>query len=215
MSICFDCLHRYSGGFTLDMKFEAGDGVTAICGPSGSGKTTILMLVAGLLRPKRGRIVLGDQVLVDVAKHRWIPPHRRAVGVVFQDSLLFPHRDVRANLAFGLKRKPAKQFAFDHVVEVLELGELLDRYPATLSGGQARRVAIGRALLRGPELLMLDEPWVGLDDTLRERVVSLVQRCIAEWRIPTLLVSHDRRFVQSMTSQIIDIRVNAKGLSCM
>lgn len=205
MSVQFDCHHQYRSGFTLSMQFDAGDGVTAICGPSGSGKTTVLMLVAGLLRPRRGRIVLSERVLVDTSQRIWLPSHRRDVGMVFQDSLLFPHRDVRANLRFGLTRRPAKPFAFERVVEVMELGDLLDRYPATLSGGQARRVAIGRALLRGPELLMLDEPWVGLDEPLKQRVVDLVQRCLDEWRIPTLLVSHDRSSLERMADRVIEM----------
>ena len=203
MAIQFDCHHQYDHGFELVVKFDAGDGVTAVCGPSGSGKTTILKLVAGLLRPRRGRIVLGDQVLLDTSARCWIPPQYRAVGVVFQDSLLFPHLNVRSNLTFGLKRRPARHLAFDHVVEVLEISDLLDRYPDTLSGGQARRVAIGRALLRGPRLLMLDEPWVGLDEPLKDQVVSLVRRCIAEWGIPTLLVSHDRKFIASIADRIV------------
>jgi len=205
MSVSFDCRHRYGDGFALDAKFDAGDGVTAVCGASGSGKTTVLMLVAGLLRPADGRIALGGRVLVDTAAGVWVPPHRREVGVVFQDALLFPHRSVRANLTYGLERRPARPLDFDHVVEVLELGGLLGRRPGTLSGGQARRVAIGRALLRGPELLMLDEPWVGLDEPMRDRVVALVRRCIAEWRIPTLLVSHDRRFVRAMADQVVEL----------
>jgi len=206
MSVEVDCHHRFRDGFSLDVTFRAGDGVTALCGPSGSGKTTTLMLIAGLLRPRRGRIVIHGKPVVDTAERVWVPPHRRSVGVVSQDSLLFPHRSVRANLTYGLRRRPAQRYEVEHVVEVLELGELLDRYPATLSGGQARRVAIGRALLRGPELLMLDEPWVGLDEPLRDRVVELVRRCIAEWSVPTLLVSHDRGFVETMAERVIEVR---------
>lgn len=205
MSLQFDCQHRYGDGFSLNAAFDAGDGVTALCGPSGSGKTTALTLIAGLLQPCRGRIVLGDQLVVDTSKRVRVPPHRRAVGVVFQDNLLFPHRDVRANLMYGKKRRPARSLSLEHVCDVLELTELLDRYPATLSGGQARRVAIGRALLRGPKLLVLDEPWTGLDDPLKERVADLVRRCIAEWRIPTLLVSHDRQFVGTLANRIVEI----------
>lgn len=206
MTLLFNCRYQYNGGFSLNAAFEAGDGVTALCGPSGSGKTTILMLIAGLLKPRAGRIVLGDRVLADTADRLWIPPHRRAVGMVFQESLLFPHYDVRANLTYGLKRRPAKRFDFDRVVNILELKDLLDRRPATLSGGQARRAAIGRALLRGPKLLLLDEPWVGLDEPLKERVATLVQRCITEWRIPMLLVGHDRRFTEGLADRLVEIK---------
>jgi len=205
MSVEFDCRHRFRDGFALDATFQAGDGVTALCGPSGSGKTTTLMLIAGLLRPRTGRVVIHGRAVVDTTERVWVAPHRRSVGLVSQDSLLFPHRSVRANLMYGRRRRPARQYEIDRVVEVLELGELMGRYPATLSGGQARRVAIGRALLRGPELLMLDEPWVGLDEPLRDRVVELVRRCIAEWSVPTLLVSHDRRFVEAMADRVVEV----------
>ena len=206
MAMQFDCRYQYRGGFTLDARFEAGDGITAVFGPSGSGKTTILMLLAGLLKPQRGRIVLHGRVLVDTSQHLWAPPHRRAIGLVFQDSLLFPHRSVRENLMFGHKRRPTDdRFSLDHVVDVLELRELLARYPATLSGGEARRVAIGRAVLSGPRLLLLDEPCTGLDEPLRDRVTALIERCAAEWSIPMLLVSHDRRSVQSLARRVVEI----------
>jgi molybdate transport system ATP-binding protein len=205
VAIQVDCGFRYDSGFELHAEFGVPGGVTALCGPSGSGKTTILMLVAGLLRPRQGRIAVDGRIVADAGAGVWVPPHERAVGFVFQDSLLFPHRDVRANLVYGRSRRPARELDFDHVVEVLEIGELLDRAPATLSGGQARRVAIGRALLRGPRLLLLDEPWVGLDEQVQGRVASLVQRCIEEWAIPTLLVSHDPRFVEALADRILQV----------
>ncbi|MCO5296627.1 MAG: ATP-binding cassette domain-containing protein [Fimbriimonadaceae bacterium] len=206
MPLEFRCRHRYASGFALDVAFGAGDGVTALCGPSGSGKTTVLMLVAGLLRPERGRIVLGGDVLGDTDAGVWLRPERRKVGLVFQDSLLFPHLSVRENLEFGRRRRPGGSIEVQRVLDVLELGELVDRAPATLSGGQARRVALGRTLLSDPDLLMLDEPWTGLDESLQERAAEFVQRCMAEWKIPTLLVAHDRAGVHLLADQIVELR---------
>ncbi len=206
MALRFSCQYRYDGSFELDAGFKTGEGVTAVCGPSGSGKTTILSLIAGLLRPREGRIALGESVFVDTSNGVWLPPHRRAVGMVFQDSLLFPHRTVRANLTFGFGRGPGARPALERVAKVLELADLMERLPGTLSGGQARRVAIGRALLRGPRLLLLDEPWAGLDEELKDRITRFLERCLAEWRIPTLLVSHDRASVGRLADRIINIR---------
>jgi len=201
MAIEVDCRHRYDSGFEVAASFAVPGGVTAVCGPSGAGKTTVLMLVAGLLRPDAGRIAVDGRTVADA--RTWVPPHRRAVGVVFQESRLFPHKDVRANLLYG--RRPARAIGLDHVVDVLEIGDLLGRMPDTLSGGQARRVAIGRALLRGPRLLLLDEPWAGLDERVADRVAELVRRCIDEWSIPTLLVSHEARFVEAMADRVLRI----------
>lgn len=206
MALGFQCEHRYASGFMLDVAFEAGDGVTALCGPSGSGKTTVLSLVAGLLRPERGRIELGGEVLTDTRTGVWRRPERRSVGLVFQDSMLFPHLSVGQNLEYGLRRRPGGGIPLGRVVEVLELGALVDRAPGTLSGGQARRVALGRALLSDPKLLMLDEPWTGLDEPMRDRASEFVQRCIAEWRIPTLLVAHDRAGVDAVADRIVELR---------
>jgi len=199
--VSLNCRYRYPDGFAVDAQLAARQRVTALVGPSGSGKTTLLMLIAGLLRPSDGRITLGDRVLVDTETDVWVPPHRRGIGLVFQDSLLFPHRTVKANLMFGRRRRKYPSIQPDDVIETLELSELLHRRPSTLSGGQSRRVAIGRALLRGPELLLLDEPWVGLDPPLQDTVIQWVQRCIEHWQIPTMLVSHDHAMVASMTEE--------------
>lgn len=212
MPITFDCTYSYPDGFTLEGAYTAGDGVTGISGPSGSGKTTMLMLIAGLLRPTRGRITINDDVLVDTKKNHWLPPHQRGIGMVFQDSLLLPHRNVRANLTYGQKRKPRRSISFDHVIEVLELSDLLDRHPATLSGGQQRRVAIGRALLSGPRLLIFDEPWVGLEHTLRDRIVEFTKRCLHEWQIPTLIVSHEKQTLNALTQDIVTLGSPQKEL---
>lgn len=202
----FRASHDFPGGFRLDAAFEAGPGVTALTGPSGSGKSTILRIIAGLLGPREGRVVARDAVLLDTARGTCVDSHRRGLGVVFQESLLFPHRDVRANLLYGTRRNPHRAVSLDRVVEVLELGAVLDRFPATLSGGEARRVAIGRALLRGPRLLLLDEPWAGLDVPLRDRVVEFVARCIAEWDLPALLVSHEPAVVEALADRVVAVR---------
>ena len=205
MTLSFEGRMTYAGGFDLDVAFETLEARTAICGPSGSGKTTILALIAGLLRPSAGRIVLDDRVLEDTAVGVRVAPQDRGVGLVYQDNLLFPHRSVERNLRYGLERRPLKSLSFDRVVEVLELRELLSRRPSTLSGGQARRVALGRALLRGPALLLLDEPLTGLDEPLRERILSFLDRVLEEWGIPTLLVTHDLGSVGKLAEQVIRV----------
>jgi len=199
----FDCRHRYPDGFRLDARFEAGDGVTALFGPSGSGKSTVFALIAGTLRAQAGRVVLTGRPLLDTAAGVCLPPEQRRIGVVFQDHLLFPHLTVRQNLLFGRKRDPARAIDFERVVEVLEVGDLLDRRPDTLSGGQRQRVALGRALLRGPELLLMDEPLTALDVGLKDRVLTYLERAVAEWHIPTLFVSHDQADVRRLADQVI------------
>src|SRR5262249_52865156 len=190
--LVFACRHRSPSGFVLDARFEAGDGTTALFGPSGSGKSTVLGLVAGILRPQSGVIRLADRVLVDTAAGVCLPPERRRLGLVFQDHLLFPHLTVAQNLRYGQRRRPARRIDFSRGVDILEVGGLLDRSPATLSGGQRQRVALGRALLRGPELLLMDEPLTALDEKLKERILTYLERAVGEWHIPTLFVSHDQ-----------------------
>ncbi len=204
--LSFACRHQYPDGFLLDAGFEAGDGVTALFGPSGSGKSTAFALIAGVLRPQRGRIVLSNRVLVDTAAGVCLPPERRLMGVVFQEHLLFPHLSVRQNLTFGQKRRaaqPARPIDFRRVVEVLEIDGLLDRRPNTLSGGQQQRVSLGRALLRGPELLLMDEPLTALDAGLKDRILTYLERAVAEWRVPTLFVSHDQGDVRRLADRVV------------
>ncbi|MBV0892321.1 molybdenum ABC transporter ATP-binding protein [Paracoccus sp. Z118] len=179
-------------GFTLDAAFEAPGGVTALFGRSGSGKTTIVNAVAGLLRPDRGRIVIGGRVLMDSATGAFLPPHKRRIGYVFQEARLFPHLTVRQNLTYGARFAPrgAQGPTLDHVVDLLGIGRLLDRRPALLSGGEKARVAIGRALLSRPELLILDEPLAALDDRRRAAILPYLERLQGETAIPILYISH-------------------------
>jgi len=198
-----ECRHRYADGFDLHAAFESGDGVTALFGPSGSGKTTTLHILAGLLRPTAGRVLLGERVLLDTAAGLFVPPERRRIGLVFQDHLLFPHLSVRANLRYGLVRRPGRRIDLERAVEILELRQVLDRHPHTLSGGERQRAALGRAILRGPELLLLDEPLTALDEPLKERILSYLERVLAEWRIPTLFVSHDQADVRRLAEHVV------------
>jgi molybdate transport system ATP-binding protein len=189
------------GGFRSEGR------ITALVGPSGAGKSSILAMIAGLRRPERGRIVLGDRVLFDTAAGICLKPEERRVGCVFQDGLLFPHRRVEANLRYGLDRRAPgpERIKFARVVEVLELGDLLSRWPRTLSGGEAQRVALGRALLSHPDLLLLDEPWSALDETLKARILEYLDRIAAEFATPMLIVSHDLPSVHRLADWVVTI----------
>lgn len=188
----FQCRHRYAGGFSLDLAFQMEHRFTALFGPSGSGKTSVLSMVAGFVRPQEGRITLGDRVLADSARGVWLSPDERRVGMVYQDSLLFPHLTVEGNLRYGWRwrRRRARSIEFSRVVDVLEIGPLLARLPRNLSGGERQRVALGRALLSAPEILLMDEPLASLDGTLKRKVLAYLERVVAEWDIPALYVTH-------------------------
>jgi molybdate transport system ATP-binding protein len=188
----FDCRFHYQTGFALDFSFEATSGVTALIGPSGSGKTTVLNLIAGLLKPLDGEIMLGDRALFSSSQSIDVPPHRRNIGYVFQDYQLFPHLTVEQNLLYGHNRTASRTIDLERVIETLELRDFLSRYPVTLSGGQQQRVAIARALLTSPRLLLLDEPLNALDPRLRESVVVYLKKTIDQFSIPTIIVSHEQ-----------------------
>jgi molybdate transport system ATP-binding protein len=195
----FQCQHRYPGGFRLDAAFDVDHRFTALFGPSGSGKTSILNMIAGFLRPQQGTIRLANRTLLDTSLRVSLPPEKRHVGVVFQDSLLFPHLTVEGNLRYGQRRrdKRGRRLDFSRAVDVLEIGPLLRRFPRNLSGGERQRVALGRALLSGPELLLMDEPLASLDAPLRDRVLAYLERAVAEWNIPTLFVTHAQTEVRA------------------
>lgn len=182
---------RGPGG--LELATTVAEGALGIFGPSGAGKSSLLAVVAGLLRPDRGRIVLDGRVLDDVAGRIHVPPHRRGVAVVFQHGHLLPHLDVEANLRYGWRLLPApgRRVEVDEVVRLLELGDLLSRAPRTLSGGQRQRVALGRALLCSPKLLLLDEPLAALDPALKRQILPYLRRVREAFAIPMLHVSHD------------------------
>ncbi len=195
-------------GFALDAAFEAGPGVTALFGPSGSGKSTIIRLLAGLERPDEGRIAAGGTVLLDTARRIAVPPHRRRIGLVFQDALLFPHLSVRANLGYGrfFTPKHERRLSLEPVVEVLGIGHLLDRRPATLSGGERQRVAIGRALLTSPRLLLMDEPLASLDQARKLEVLPFIERLRDEFAIPIVYVSHSVEEVARLASRVVKLQ---------
>ena len=180
-------------GFTLDVAWTAGDGVSVLFGPSGSGKTLTLQCLAGLVRPDAGRIVVDGRVLFDSAAGIHVPPQERRLGYVFQGYALFPHLTVRSNIAFGLRRCLAAEQArrTTAVIERLGLGGLEGRYPRELSGGQRQRVALGRALAIEPSLVLLDEPFSALDLPLRRTLRDELQAILQDWRVPAVLVTHD------------------------
>jgi molybdate transport system ATP-binding protein len=203
--LSFDCQHIYPNGFHLEARFDVDHSFTALFGPSGSGKTSILNMIAGFLRPQSGSIRLGNRVLLDAARGICLPPERRHVGMVFQDALLFPHLTVEANLRYGQRRRGSQGVASDfaRVIEVLELGPLVGRFPRNLSGGERQRVALGRAMLSGPQLLLMDEPLASLDAPLRDRVLSYLERAVAEWRIPILFVTHAQMEVRRAAQWVV------------
>jgi len=201
-------------GFVLDVALQAGEGVTAVLGPSGSGKTTLLHCVAGLLRLEEGRVALEGRVLEDTEAGIRLAPERRGVGLVFQDLRLFPHMSVRENLLFGKRDHCPEGPRFREVAGLLELEPLLGRMPAALSGGQARRVALGRALLSSPRLLLLDEPLAGLDVELAGKLLPYLVRVREALRVPALYVTHDPGEVMAMADRVVvlrDGRVAAQG----
>ncbi len=207
---------RRLGAFEIDARFEAGPGVTALFGRSGSGKTSIVNMLAGLLAPDAGRIAVDGEALFDGAAGIDVPPERRRLGYVFQDARLLPHLGVRANLEYGARRAPRgdRRIAFDQVVEVLGIRPLLDRRPHQLSGGEKSRVAIGRALLANPRLLLMDEPLASLDAPRRHEILSFIELLRASFAIPIVYVSHAMDEVIRLADTLVlvsDGRVAATG----
>lgn len=197
------------GDFLLDVSFGTSDrGVLALFGPSGSGKTSLVNAIAGLLRPQEGRIVLDGRVLFDSAQSMNLPPEQRRIGYVFQESRLFPHLCVRSNLLFGWKLLPAarRKLELDQVVELLGIDHLLSRRPAKLSGGEKQRVALGRALLTSPQLLLMDEPLASLDHERKQELLPFFARLTRESSIPIVYVSHDAAELEALKAKILPIR---------
>ncbi len=206
--------HRFAG-FDLDVAFRAPPGLTALFGRSGSGKTTIVNAVAGLLRPDQGRILADGAVLLDTGAGVCVPPHRRRVGYVFQDARLFPHLTVRQNLMYGRWFAPRGPGAdLGQIVEMLGIGPLLGRRPGALSGGERQRVALGRAILSNPRLLLMDEPLAALDEARKAEILPYLERLRDELRLPILYVSHSAAEVARLATTVVLIgagRVQASG----
>jgi molybdate transport system ATP-binding protein len=201
--LAFRLRHQFPS-VRIDMAFEVpSPGVTVLFGPSGSGKSTIISAAAGLLRPDQCRIVLNGQVLSDTAANIWLPPERRRIGLVFQDAKLFPHMSIATNLRFGMRRVAPGAVRFDEVVELLGIGELLARRPHTLSGGERQRVAIGRALLAQPHLLLMDEPLASLDSARKAEILPYLTRLKTSLRLPVLYVTHALEEVAQLADSIV------------
>ncbi len=198
-------LTKTLGVLSIQARFATAGGVTALFGPSGSGKTSIVNMIAGLLTPDAGRIALDGALLFDSASGVSVAAHRRRVGYVFQDGRLFPHLSVRANLVFGrwmsgIARDPAEEA---HVIDLLGIDRLLARRPGSLSGGEKSRVAIGRALLMKPRLLLLDEPMASLDEARKVEIMPYLERLRDEARVPMVYVSHAADEVRRLASQVV------------
>ncbi len=191
------------GVFRRHVRIDDDARIVALTGPSGAGKTTVLNAIAGLVTPRSGRIEIDGRVLFDRARGIDLPTYRRRIGYVFQESRLFPHLDVRRNLLYGRHGHGAEdRFGFDAVVELLGIGELLPRRTRNLSGGEAQRVAIGRALLSQPAILLFDEPLSALDQARREELIPYLQRVRDEIRLPMLYVSHHADEVKRLAEAI-------------
>ncbi|RVV98161.1 molybdenum ABC transporter ATP-binding protein [Mesobaculum littorinae] len=209
-------LRHAQGAFRLDVTFEAPPGITVLFGRSGSGKTTIVNAVAGLLRPDAGRVVLRGRTLLDTAAGIALPPHRRRLGYIFQEGRLFPHLSVRGNLRYGRAFAPRDARPADEarIVEMLGIGHLLDRRPAALSGGEKQRVAIGRALLSAPQMILADEPLAALDEARKAEILPYFERLRDEVSIPILYVSHAAAEVARLATTVValqDGRVVGQG----
>lgn len=203
MSLSVRFAHRFDS-FALDVAFEAPPGVTALFGRSGSGKTTVVNAVAGLLRPDSGHLQLDETVLFDAERKISVPVHQRRLGYVFQEGRLFPHLSVRQNLLYGrwfAARGAGADFA--HVVEMLGIGDLLQRQPGRLSGGEKQRVAIGRALLANPRLLLMDEPLAALDEERKAEILPYLERLRVETDVPVLYVSHSMAEVARLATTLV------------
>ena len=207
MTLSVDVRHRL-GVFELDAAFESGGRLTALFGASGSGKTSLVNVIAGLIRPDSGRVAAEGRVLVDTAKRVYVPKHRRRIGYVFQDARLFPHMTVSQNLAYGSWFAPRGERHAERavVVELLGIGELLHRKPNRLSGGEKQRVAIGRALLANPRLILMDEPLASLDDARKGEILPYIERLRDETKVPIVYVSHSIVEVARLATDVVVLK---------
>ncbi|EAQ37222.1 molybdate ABC transporter, ATP-binding protein [Nitrobacter sp. Nb-311A] len=196
------------GSFSVDVAFASEGRVTGLFGPSGSGKTSLVNMIAGLMTPDRGVISVDGEALDDTTQHLHVAVHRRRIGYVFQDARLFPHLDVRRNLDYGrrmnrLARDTAQEARLN---EMLNIGHLLDRRPGQLSGGERQRVALGRALLSRPRLLLLDEPLGSLDEDRKAEILPYLMRLRDEASVPMVYVSHDPDELRQLALQVVMLK---------
>ncbi len=213
MTLSVSLSHGF-GDFRLEAGFTAPPGVTALFGRSGSGKTTVVNAVAGLLRPQKGRVAVDDRVLLDTDTRTFLPPHRRRIGYVFQDARLFPHLTVRQNLTYGSWFNGSGSADLPRIVEMLGIGPLLSRRPGALSGGERQRVALGRAILSAPQLLLMDEPLAALDESRKAEILPYLERLRDEVGLPILYVSHSIAEVARLATTVVVLeagRVTAAG----
>jgi molybdate transport system ATP-binding protein len=204
------------GEFDLEAKFEAGEGVTALFGASGSGKTTLVQMIAGLTRPQQALIRFDGVIWNDTANRIFVPPHKRRIGYIFQEGRLFPHMTVRQNLLYGrfFAPKQVRRIGEAEVVELLGICRLLENRPSTLSGGEKQRVAIGRALLCDPRLMLMDEPLSALDRSRKQEILPYIERIRDEFRIPVIYVSHAMDEVARLANSVVLLdegRIKAAG----
>ena len=203
-------LHKTLGTFTINAQFQCSNEITALFGKSGAGKTSIVQMLAGLIKPENGRIVIDDVTLYDSRHQIDLPPNRRRVGYVFQDARLFPHMSVEKNLDYGQRRRRGTGGSpkFDQVVDVLDISHLLERKTRALSGGERQRVAIGRALLSAPQMLLMDEPLASLDSQRKAEIIPFVAEIQREFLLPVIYVSHSIDEVLQLADTVVLV---AKG----
>ena len=204
------------GSFSLNTAFESdSDGTTALFGRSGAGKTSIINMIAGLVQPDAGCIRINDLTLFDSARRINLAPEKRRIGYVFQDGRLFPHLSVKKNLTYGLRltRKKFRYIGIDEVVDLLGIDHLMSRYPSALSGGEKQRVAIGRALLTSPSLLLMDEPLASLDETRKKDVLPFIARLSSRFSIPIIYVSHSLDEILNLADHLV-LLSNGNVVAC-
>ncbi|MCB1379925.1 MAG: molybdenum ABC transporter ATP-binding protein [Alphaproteobacteria bacterium] len=203
MTIDLSVEHQ-QGSFKLNVRFASGGTLTGIFGASGSGKTTLINIIAGLIRPSAGRVAVNGHVLIDTARGICHPAHRRRIGYVFQDARLFPHLTVAQNLAYGQWFTPgAERYARKaQIIDLLGIGNLLQRRPERLSGGEKQRVAIGRAILASPHLLLMDEPLASLDQARKDEILPYIESLRDDLRIPIIYVSHAMAEIARLASHV-------------
>ena len=209
-------IEKRLGDFTLGARFESAGGITAVFGPSGAGKTTLVNAIAGLIAPDRGRIAIDGTVLFDSERRINLPPHRREIGYIFQEGRLFPHFSVSRNLDYGRRMRglPEDAKQLERIVSLLDIGHLLERRPGKLSGGERQRVAIGRALLTRPRLLLLDEPLASLDAARKREILPYLERMRDEVGAPMVYVSHQAAELRRIATAVVRLeagRVAAAG----